>query len=91
MNIDKGVVPITARIVNAVEHNGRVFGEIHGDIRRRWADGHMISTSTVAMIDRSPERGGTGDAIVHTQNSVYDVTWWRGTGCDRGETGQQIG
>lgn len=44
-----------------------IVGRIYGDVKRRWADGEWIHTSTVI--------GAIGKNLHVTLNSIYKVEW----------------
>lgn len=44
--------------------NGTILGEIHGDTKGRFIDGHLVKTSTVIKTEGS---------IIYTRNSVYKL------------------
>ncbi len=63
---------ITGRLLNAVRctvpGGYYIEGELYEDVRHRWADGSVISTSKVVQEDGN---------MVLTLNSIYEVESWR--------------
>ena len=49
-------------------------GNIYGDIRNRWNDGHAVRTSRVIKIERKDT-----DLLVYTRNSEYLIKDYKDT------------
>lgn len=47
-----------------------VWGNLYGDVNKRWPDGAYIRTSKVKRVER-----GQKPEVIETLNSVYRVEW----------------